>query len=102
MMLSEEVNLKFKAEFRMPEISLTENRPKEHKLKEHKQLKCNRMFKEQVKSVLLTNPRARIDKALHLEHLTISKTEKLSDQKIMICKTAEVEATTTMAVKDKK
>ena len=102
MMLSEEVNLKFKVEFRMPEISLTENRPKEHKLKEHKQLKCNRMFKEQVKSVLLTNPRARIDKALRLEHLTISKTEKLSDQKIMICKTAEVEATTTMAVKDKK
>ena len=46
MMLLEEVNLKFKAEFRMPEISLTENRLKELKSKEHKQLKCNRMFKE--------------------------------------------------------
>lgn len=99
MMLSEEVNLKFKAEFRMLGISLTENRLKEHKSKE---LKCNRMFKEQVKSVLLTNPRARTDKTLHLEHLTISKTERLSDQKIMICKTtAEVEATT-MVAKDKK
>ena len=97
MMLSEEVNLKFKAEFRMQEISLIENQPKEHKLKEHK---CNRMFKEQVKSVLLNNPRARTDKILHLEHLTISKTERLSDQKIMICKTAEAEATTTVA-KDK-
>ena len=40
-------------------------------------------------------PRARTDKALHLDHSTISKTEKHSDQKITICKTtAEVEATT--------
>lgn len=41
MMLLEEVNLKFKAEFRMLEIFQTENL-----LKEFRQHKCNRMFKE--------------------------------------------------------
>jgi hypothetical protein len=88
MMLSEEVNMKFKAEFRMPEISQTENL-----LKEHKFNKCSNkpLFKD-LMSVPHMFPRAKIEITLHLENPTTSKIEKLSDQMIMICKTAEVEA----------
>ena len=91
MMLLEEVNLKFKAEFRMQEIFQIENLLKEHR--QHKTF--NRMFKDQARSVPHMFPRARTDKALLLDHNMISKTERHSDQKIMICKIAEVEATTT-------
>ena len=88
MMLSEEVNMKFKAEFRMPEISQTENLLKEHKIN-----KCSNkpLFKD-LMSVPHMFPRAKIEITLHLENPTTSKIEKLSDQMIMICKTAEVEA----------
>jgi len=98
MMLSEEVNMKFKAEFRMPEISQTKNL-----LKEHKFNKCSnkRLFKDQM-SVPHMFPRAKIEITLHLENPTISKIEKLSDQMIMICKTAEVEAIMPIEKIDKK
>jgi len=89
MMSSEEANMKFKPELQMLEISLTENL-----LKEHKPLRCNKCskFNKDQLSVPNTFLRAKIDKPLHLENHTISKTEKLSDQKIMTCKTLEAEA----------
>lgn len=98
MMLSEEVNMKFKAEFRMLEISQTENLLKEHKFnsRSNKQL-----FKDQM-SVPRTFQRAKIDRTLHLEKGIASKIEKLSDQMIMICKTAEVEAIMPIEKIDKK
>jgi len=86
MMSLEEVNTKFKPEFKMPEITLTKNLLKDNKL-----LKCKFNNKDQL-SVPHTFLRVKIDKILHLENHTTSKIDELLDRKIMTCKTAEVEA----------
>ena len=84
MMLSEGVNTKFKAEFKTPEISPTENLPRE----------CKPPNSQEQTWAPSTVPRAKTDKLLHSENPTTFKTEELLDQTIMMSKIAEVEATT--------
>ena len=88
MTLSEEVNMKFKREFHKQGIF-----HKENLLKDHRLLKWTLSNKDQTSAPNMF-PRAKTDKILHWEKATIFKTEKLSDQKITTCKTAEVVATT--------
>lgn len=88
MMLSEEVNMKFKQEFHKQEIY-----HKENLLKDHRLLKWTLFNKDQTSAPNMF-PRAKTDKILHWEKATTFKTEKLLDQKITTCKTAKVAAIT--------